>query len=127
MGLTARFQETLRRLAMTGEGFAEMRPALDPGTAAPLHVAVSAAIGSPAGCLEWSISRALAGVIEDEMADVLLAIAAVAGLSRVVCAAPMRQSRSGMTSRPGWRNRTIIGNSGLSGRSRRRSGHDCED
>ena len=54
-----------------------------------LYVAVSAAIGSPAACLEWSISRALAaGAIEDEMADVLLAIAPVAGLGRVVCAAP---------------------------------------
>ncbi len=65
-----------------------MRPALDPGTAAPLDVAVSAAIGSPAGCLEWNISRALAGAIEDEMADMLLAIAPVAGRGRVVCAAP---------------------------------------
>ena len=66
-----------------------MRPALDPTTAAVLHVAVPAAIGSPAGCLEWSISRALAaGAIEDQMADVLLAITPVAGRGRVVRAAP---------------------------------------
>ena len=66
-----------------------MRPALDPRPAALLHVAVPAAIGSPAECLEWSISRALAaGAIEDEMADALLAIAPVAGRGRVVCAAP---------------------------------------
>ena len=47
------------------------------------------AIGSPAVCLEWSTGRALAaGATEDEIADVLLAIAPVAGLGRVVSAAP---------------------------------------
>jgi alkylhydroperoxidase/carboxymuconolactone decarboxylase family protein YurZ len=50
---------------------------------------VSVALGSPAVCLEWSACRALAaGATEDEIADVLLAIAPVAGLGRVVCAAP---------------------------------------
>ena len=94
-----RFQETLRRLAMIDEGFVEdqaglglglaQASALDPKTAALLHVAVSVAIGSPAVCLEWSTSRALAaGATEDEIADVLLAIAPVAGLGRVVAAAP---------------------------------------
>ena len=40
-------------------------------------------------CLEWSTGRALAaGATEDEIADVLLAIAPVAGLGRVVAAAP---------------------------------------
>ena len=40
-------------------------------------------------CLQWSAARALAaGATEDEIADVLLAIAPVAGLGRVVCAAP---------------------------------------
>ena len=40
-------------------------------------------------CLEWSAGRALAaGASEDEIADVLLAIAPVAGLGRVVAAAP---------------------------------------
>ena len=63
--------------------------ALDPKTAALLRVAVSVALGSPAVCLEWSAGRALAaGASEDEIADVLLAIAPVAGLGRVVCAAP---------------------------------------
>jgi alkylhydroperoxidase/carboxymuconolactone decarboxylase family protein YurZ len=63
--------------------------ALDPKTAALLHVAVCVAIGSPAMCLEWSTGRALAaGASEDEIADVLLAIAPVAGLGRVVAAAP---------------------------------------
>jgi alkylhydroperoxidase/carboxymuconolactone decarboxylase family protein YurZ len=74
-----------------------MRPALDPRSAALLHVAVSAAIGSAAVCLEWSISRALAaGAIQDEMPDMLLSIAPLAGSS---APPPMCQSRSGTTSR----------------------------
>jgi 4-carboxymuconolactone decarboxylase len=99
MGQRARFQETLCRLAMIDEGFVEDQAglrlgpasasALDPKTAALLQVAVSVAIASPAVCLEWSAGRALAaGASEDEIAEVLLAIAPVAGLGRVVCAAP---------------------------------------
>ncbi len=99
MGHTTGFQETLRRLAMIDEGFVEDQAglrldpaaasALDPKTAALLQVAVSVAIGSPAVCLEWCAGRALAaGASEDEIAGVLLAIAPVAGLGRVVCAAP---------------------------------------
>jgi 4-carboxymuconolactone decarboxylase len=95
----ARFQDTLRRLAIIDEGFVEgqaglgldpaQASALDPKTAALLHVAVCVAIGSPAMCLEWSTGRALAaGASEDEITDVLLAIAPVAGLGRVVAAAP---------------------------------------
>ena len=99
MDQTARFQETLRRLAMIDEGFVEDVAGLglglagisilDPKTAALLQLGVSVAIGSPAVSLEWSTGRALAaGATADEIADVLLAIAPVAGLSRVVCAAP---------------------------------------
>ena len=99
MGQMARFQETLRRLAMIDEGFVVDEAglglgvagtsALDPRTAALLQVAASVAIGSSAICLEWSAGRALAaGATEDEIADVLLVIAPVAGLGRVVCAAP---------------------------------------
>jgi 4-carboxymuconolactone decarboxylase len=99
MGQIVRFQETLRRLAMIDEGFVEddaglgvglvKTSALDPKTAALLQVGVSVAIGSPAVCLEWSAGRALAaGASEDEIADVLLAIAPVAGLGRIVAAAP---------------------------------------
>ena len=84
---------------MIDEGFVEdeaglglgpgCTPALDPKTVALLQVGVSVAIGSPGVCLEWSASRALAaGATEDEIADVLLAIAPVAGLGRVVAAAP---------------------------------------
>ena len=70
MGQTARFQETLRRLAMIDEGFVEDQAglglglagtsALDPKTAALLQLAASVAIGSSAVCLEWSAGRALA-------------------------------------------------------------------
>jgi alkylhydroperoxidase/carboxymuconolactone decarboxylase family protein YurZ len=84
MGWTVKFQETLRRLAMIDEGFVEdearlglaAASALDPKTATLLQVAVSVVIGPPAVCLEWSVGRALAaGASEDEIADVLLAIA----------------------------------------------------
>src|SRR6516165_807713 len=99
MGQVVRYQEILRRLAIIDDGFVEdpaglgLGPGgarvLDPRTAALVQVAALAAIGSPAVCLEWSASRALAaGATEDEIADVLLAIAPVAGLGRVVSAAP---------------------------------------
>ena len=95
----ARFHETLRRLAMIDESFVEgevglrldlaEKSALDPRTAALLQVGASAAIGSPGVSLEWSAARALAaGASEDQIADVLLAIAPVAGLDRVIAAAP---------------------------------------
>ena len=99
MSQPVRFQETLRRLAIIDEGFVKDQaglgidlagaPALDPKTTALLQVGALAAIGSPAVCLEWSASRALAaGASEDEIAGVLVAIAPVAGLGRIVCAAP---------------------------------------
>jgi 4-carboxymuconolactone decarboxylase len=93
------YQETLRRLAIIDEGFAGDQAGLglsragaavlDPRTAALVRVGVLTAIGSPAVCLEWSTTRALAaGATEDEIVDVLLAIAPVIGLGRVVGAAP---------------------------------------
>ena len=99
MSQTARFQETLRRLAMIDEGFVEDQAglglglagiaALDAKTAALLQLGASVALGSPAVCLEWSTTRALAaGASDDEIADVLLVIAPVAGLGRVVTAVP---------------------------------------
>jgi alkylhydroperoxidase/carboxymuconolactone decarboxylase family protein YurZ len=97
MSQTARFQETLRRLVIFDEGLvnagfgldrAEKR-VLDAKTAALLQVAVSVAIGSSAVCLQWGAARALAaGATKDEIVDVLLAIVPVAGLGRVVSAAP---------------------------------------
>ena len=99
MGQTVRSQEILRRLAVIDEGFAEDQaglglglPAsrlLDPKTAALVRVGALVAIGSPGVCLEWSTTRALAaGATEDEITDVLLAIAPVAGLGRVTAAIP---------------------------------------
>jgi alkylhydroperoxidase/carboxymuconolactone decarboxylase family protein YurZ len=97
MSQTARFQETLRRLAIFDEGIVEAgfgqglgsTWALDAKTVALLQVAVSVAIGSSAVCLQWSAARALAaGATKDEIADVLLAIVPVAGLGRIVSAAP---------------------------------------
>jgi 4-carboxymuconolactone decarboxylase len=99
MSQTARFQETLRRLAMIDECFVEdqaglgLNPvpgtSLDPRTAALLQLGASVALGAPAVCLQWSAARAMAaGAAQDEIADVLLAIAPVAGLCRVVAAAP---------------------------------------
>ena len=99
VGQTVGFQEMLRRLAIIDEGFVEdqaglglgvavSRP-LDPKTAALVHVGALVAIGSPGVCLEWSTTRALAaGASEDEVTDVLLAIAPVAGLGRVTGAVP---------------------------------------
>ncbi len=72
----ARFQETLRRLAIFDERFVPAGLAGDPA-------------GPSVVCLQWSIARAQAvGATQDEVADVLLAIAPVAGLGRVVSAAP---------------------------------------
>jgi len=63
--------------------------ALDGKTAALVRLGAAVAIGSPGVCLEWSTSRALAaGATEEEIADILVAIAPVTGLSRVVAAAP---------------------------------------
>jgi alkylhydroperoxidase/carboxymuconolactone decarboxylase family protein YurZ len=94
-----RFQETLRKLAMIDEGFVEAEAQIGLGpvaasdlglkTVALLQVGVAVALGSPAVCLEWAAGRALAaGATEDEIADVLPAIAPVTGLSRIVAAAP---------------------------------------
>jgi 4-carboxymuconolactone decarboxylase len=96
---SASFHETLRRLAMIDEAFVGERAgialypcaplSLDAKTTTLLQLAVSVALGSSAACVEWITARAIAaGVSDDEIADVLLAIAPVAGLGRVVCAAP---------------------------------------
>ena len=86
MSQTARFQETLRRLAMIDEGFirdeaglalgSATTSALDPKTARLLQVGASVTVGPSPVCLQWSIAQAMAaGATEDEIADVLLAIA----------------------------------------------------
>ena len=100
MSQVVRHQEVLRRLAIIDDDFIEdpvglgLGPAgasgsWDPKTATLVQVGALAAIGSPAVCLEWSTARALAaGATEDEIADMLLAIAPVAGLGRVRTAVP---------------------------------------
>jgi alkylhydroperoxidase/carboxymuconolactone decarboxylase family protein YurZ len=99
MSQKVRWQETLRKLAMIDEGFVEDQagiglglagsPALHPKIAALLQLGASVATGAPPACVEWSTGRALAaGATDEEIADALLAIAPVAGLGRVVGAAP---------------------------------------
>jgi 4-carboxymuconolactone decarboxylase len=97
MGRVVRYQEILRRLAIIDDDFVEDRlglglagaRVLDARTAALVQVGALAAIGSPAVCMEWITTRALAaGATEDEITDVLLAIAPMAGLGRVVTAVP---------------------------------------
>ena len=99
MGPMVRFQETLRKLAVIDESFVEDEvglrldlpgtAALDPKTVALVRVGASAAIGSPGDSLGWSAARALAaGASADQITDVLLAIAPVAGLGRVAAAVP---------------------------------------
>ena len=91
MSETARFQESLRRLAMIDEDFVRDQTglglgppatsALDAKTAALLQLAAAVGTGSLGGCVEWSTARALAaGASDDEIADVLLVIAPIAGL-----------------------------------------------
>jgi alkylhydroperoxidase/carboxymuconolactone decarboxylase family protein YurZ len=93
------FHEPLRKLALIHQGFIQDKAglkldlarasALDPQTAALIVVGAVVAIGASAACLHWSVSRALAaGASAEEITDVLLAIAPVAGLGRVVGAAP---------------------------------------
>ena len=99
MRQTVRFREILRRLSMIDECCVEDQAglalgvaggsSLDEKTSALLRVGVAAGIGASPVCLEWSTGRALAaGASEDEIADVLLAIAPVTGLGRIVTAAP---------------------------------------
>ena len=98
MNQKVRFQEILRRLAIIDESFVESQAglglgsarlsALDPKTAAIAQLAALMAIGSSESCLQWSTGQALAaGASEEEIAEVLLAIAPVAGLGRVATAA----------------------------------------
>ena len=74
--------------AGSGPGLART-PALGPQTAALPQAGVPVATGSLAVCPEWSPARALAaGAAREEIAGVLLAVAPVAGMGRMVSAAP---------------------------------------
>ena len=95
----ARYQEILRKLAIIDERLVDDQAgrglsvpeggALDAKTVALARVGALAAIGSPAVSLEWGTARALAaGATEEEIVDVLLAVAPVIGLGRAAGAAP---------------------------------------
>jgi len=99
MDPAARYQEILRRLAIIDESAVEQHAGLglglpgahllDARTAELARISAVAATGAPTACLEWSVTRALAGgATEDEITGVLLAIAPVIGLGRMVGAAP---------------------------------------
>ena len=113
MSETARFQETLRRLAMVDEAFVgdqaglwlepAERLALDAKTVSLLLLAVSAVTGSPGACLERSTDRVVAAGRDDEIADVLLADRAGGGARPGCRAAPDVAMRSGMASWPRWK------------------------
>ena len=94
-----RFQDILAKLTIIDDGFVQdeaglgLGPAgttaLDIKTVALLRVGASVAIGSSAICHAWSAGQAMAaGATDVEIAEVLLAIAPIAGLSRVSSAAP---------------------------------------
>jgi 4-carboxymuconolactone decarboxylase len=99
MGQVRRFQEILSGLRVIDEQFVDEHAGLrlnltddwvlDAKTVALVQLAALVALGSPTVGLEWSCTRALAaGASEDEIVDVLLAIASVTGLGRVVAAGP---------------------------------------
>ena len=99
MSQAVRFQEVLRKLAIIDErcvadqaGLSLALPTsglLDAKTAALVQVGALVAIGSPAVCLEWGTTRALAaGATGDEITGVLLAVGPAAGLGRVAGAVP---------------------------------------
>ena len=99
MGQTVRFQEILRRMAIIDESCMEDQAGLalalpesgllNAKTAALVRVGVLVAIGSPAVCLEWGTTRALAaGATAEEITGVLLAVGPAAGLGRVAGAVP---------------------------------------
>ena len=95
MSQTIRYEEVLRKLAIVDEACVKDEAGLSLGlptpefldskTAALVRVGALVAIGSPAACLEWGTTRALAaGATEEEITGALLAAGAVAGLGRVV-------------------------------------------
>ena len=79
MAHTARFQEILRRLAVIDERLVD--------DSARLAVAGSGIIDPKTAAL-LRVGALAAGATEDEITDVLLAIAPVIGLSRAVAAVP---------------------------------------
>jgi hypothetical protein len=81
MGQVVRYQEILRRLAIIDDGFVEDPAGLGLGLA-------GSRVLDPKTAALVRVGALAAGATEDEITDVLLAIAPVAGLGRVVCAVP---------------------------------------
>jgi 4-carboxymuconolactone decarboxylase len=98
LGQTVRFQEILRKLAMIDEGFVEhqagfgLDPAGPSGSGSQDRGAAAGRAAWPPGPLGVPGMEYRAGAGggrgEEEIANVLLAIAPVTGLGRVVAAAP---------------------------------------
>ena len=97
--MTARVEDTLRRLALNDEQ--SVRSVLDPGplsfatsrldvkTYALTRLAAMLAVGAPTASCRWSAELAQdAGATEEEIVGVLWAIGPVVGLASVVAAAP---------------------------------------
>ncbi len=118
MGQTARFQETLRRLARIDEGFVESEAglglcpagtsALDPKAAALLQVAVSVAIGSPGSA--WSRARAgrwRRARVTTRSPTCCSRSPRWSGSAGWSPPLPMWRPRWGMTSQPRWRSQTV--------------------
>jgi len=95
----ADYKETLRRLALSDEGFMEselgMRRApskvsrLDPKTHALVRLGASLAIDAAPSSYQSAVEPALAaGASVDEIVATLIAVAPTVGLARVVSAAP---------------------------------------
>ena len=93
------YKETLRRLALSDEGFMESelgvkwgpqeRSCLDPKTHALVRLGASLAIDAAPSSYQAAVEPALAaGASVDEVVGTLIAVAPTVGLARVVSAAP---------------------------------------
>lgn len=97
--MKAEHAELLRRLALNDEGAAEAMlgstlatpgpPGLDSRTHALTRVAALIAAESALASYLWAVDAALAaGASEDDVVDVLTAVAPIVGLARLSAAAP---------------------------------------
>ena len=92
-------EELLRRLALSDSGVAgaalettggaSAGSSLDPPTLALTQVAALIATEAALASYQWAVESALAaGASDDDIVDVLVAVAPVVGLARVAAAAP---------------------------------------
>ena len=89
----------LRKLALNDEGFIESvvsmrlddieRSTLDPKTHALVRLGALVGAGAPLASYQWVVELArTAGASDDEIVDVLIAVAPAVGVARIVAAAP---------------------------------------